>query len=121
MTPREQLIQEILLAPDSLVNLLLQLIPPLRSDPTHLPPQLQELLTPTNHPAPNPSPSAFDLASDLAGCLNGPPDFSTNPQYFQDFGKWPKPYAQILTLDSDFHIYRKHRNQPIPLRIPDSL
>ncbi len=29
--------------------------------------------------------------------------------------------AQILTLDSDFHIYRKHRNQTIPLRIPDPL
>lgn len=87
MTPREQLIQEILLAPDSLVNLLLQLIPPLRTDPTHLTPQLQELLTPTDHTAPDPSPSAFDLARDLAGCLNGPPDLSTNPQYFEDFGK----------------------------------
>ena len=86
MTPREQLIQEILLAPDSLVNLLLQLMRPLRTDPTHLTPQLQELLTSTDHPAPDPFPSAFDLARDLAGCLNCPPDFSTNPQHFQDFG-----------------------------------
>jgi len=25
----------------------------------------------------------------------------------------------IITLDSDFHIYRKHRNQTIPLIIPN--
>ncbi|AFY85222.1 type II toxin-antitoxin system VapC family toxin [Oscillatoria acuminata] len=31
------------------------------------------------------------------------------------------PNAQILTLDTDFHIYRKHQHQQIPLRIPDSL
>ncbi|KPQ35331.1 MAG: toxin-antitoxin system COG2402 family toxin component [Phormidium sp. OSCR] len=31
------------------------------------------------------------------------------------------PNSQILTLDSDFYIYRKHRNQQILLRIPDSL
>ncbi|MBO0348613.1 hypothetical protein J0895_05745 [Phormidium pseudopriestleyi FRX01] len=86
MTPREQLIQEILLAPDSLVNLLLQLIRPLRTDPTHFTPQLQKLVKTTENPTPDPSPSAFDLASDLAGSLNGPQDLSTNPQYFQDFG-----------------------------------
>lgn len=29
------------------------------------------------------------------------------------------PESTILTLDSDFLIYRKHRNQQIPLRIPN--
>jgi predicted nucleic acid-binding protein len=28
------------------------------------------------------------------------------------------PNAVILTLDSDFHIYRRHRRQKIPLLIP---
>jgi predicted nucleic acid-binding protein len=27
--------------------------------------------------------------------------------------------ASVLTLDSDFKIYRKHRNQIIPLIMPD--
>ncbi|OAB59509.1 hypothetical protein AY600_16225 [Phormidium willei BDU 130791] len=83
MTPREQLIQEILLAPDSSVNLLLQLMGLLRTDPTHLTQQLQNLLSSTGYPPPDPSPFAFDLASDLAGCLNAPPDLSTNPQYLE--------------------------------------
>ncbi|NEO82995.1 MAG: hypothetical protein F6J87_01855 [Spirulina sp. SIO3F2] len=78
MTPREQLIQEILLAPDSLVNLLLQLIRPLRAGQTHLTQQIQQLITTT--PTSNPAPSAFDLASDLAGCLDSPADLSTNPK-----------------------------------------
>lgn len=30
------------------------------------------------------------------------------------------PKSTILTLDSDFKVYRKHRNQEIPLRMPDS-
>lgn len=87
MTPREQLIQEILLAPDSSVNLLLQLIRPLRTDPNHLTQQLQDFLSTTNYPASDSSASAFDLASDLAGCLNAPPDLSTNPQYLEGFGQ----------------------------------
>ena len=28
------------------------------------------------------------------------------------------PDSTIFTTDSDFHIYRKHGNQPIPLIIP---
>lgn len=28
------------------------------------------------------------------------------------------PTSSVFTLDSDFHIYRKHGNQPIPLIIP---
>ncbi|MEM8639842.1 MAG: hypothetical protein AAGG51_13650 [Cyanobacteria bacterium P01_G01_bin.54] len=87
MTPREQLIQEILLAPDSLVNLLLQLIRPLRAGQTHLTQQLQQLITTTETPTPDATPSAFDLARDLAGCLDGPADLSTNPKYFEGFGE----------------------------------
>lgn len=81
MTPREQLIQEILLAPDSLVNLLLQLIRLLRAGQSYLKQQLQSLIT-TETPTPDPTLSAFDLTRDLAGCLDGPPDLSKNPKYF---------------------------------------
>lgn len=87
MTPREQLIQEILLAPDASVHLLLQLIRPLRTNPTHFTQQLQELLSTADNPTPDAAPSAFDLARDLAGCLDGPADLSTNPQYFEGFGQ----------------------------------
>lgn len=87
MTPREQLIQEILLAPDSLVNLLLQLIRPLRAGQTHLTQKLQQLVTTTEIIDATPAPSAFDLASDLAGCLDGPADLSTNPKYMEGFGE----------------------------------
>jgi len=27
--------------------------------------------------------------------------------------------AEVLTLDSDFRIYRRHGNKTIPVRIPD--
>lgn len=29
------------------------------------------------------------------------------------------PASEILTLDSDFHIYRQHGNKVIPVRMPD--
>lgn len=29
------------------------------------------------------------------------------------------PEAEVLTIDSDFHIYRRNRNQRIPLIMPD--
>ena len=29
------------------------------------------------------------------------------------------PAGEILTLDSDFHIYRRHGNKVIPVRMPD--
>ncbi|MGB0560293.1 MAG: hypothetical protein ACPGVO_00620 [Spirulinaceae cyanobacterium] len=86
MTPREQLIQEILLAPDSLVNLLLRLIRSLRAGQTQLAQQLQHLTT-TETPTTDPAPSAYNLTRDLAGCLNGPIDLSTNPKYFEGFGE----------------------------------
>ena len=30
------------------------------------------------------------------------------------------PEAKVLTVDSDFHVYRRNRNEPIPLIMPDS-
>jgi hypothetical protein len=30
--------------------------------------------------------SAYDLAKDLLGCIDGPPDLSTNKAYFEGFG-----------------------------------
>ena len=32
-------------------------------------------------------PSCYDLSRDLAGSVEGPPDLSTNPKYFEDFGR----------------------------------
>ena len=32
-------------------------------------------------------PSCYDLSRDLAGWVEGPPDLSTNPKYFEDFGR----------------------------------
>ena len=29
------------------------------------------------------------------------------------------PEAEVLTIDSDFHIYRRNRNQRIPLIMPE--
>lgn len=29
------------------------------------------------------------------------------------------PQSAVLTLDSDFHVYRRHRNEPIPVIHPD--
>ncbi|HEY5894614.1 MAG TPA: CopG family transcriptional regulator [Chthoniobacterales bacterium] len=31
--------------------------------------------------------SCLDLAEDLAGCLTGPRDIATNPEYLDDFGQ----------------------------------
>ncbi|MGH2412568.1 MAG: type II toxin-antitoxin system VapC family toxin [Microcystaceae cyanobacterium] len=31
------------------------------------------------------------------------------------------PVSEILTLDSDFRVYRKHRNQLIPVMIPEEI
>ncbi|MFB3891383.1 MAG: ribbon-helix-helix protein, CopG family [Phycisphaerae bacterium] len=31
--------------------------------------------------------SALDLAGDLVGCIDGPPDLSTNPKYMEGFGQ----------------------------------
>lgn len=87
MTPREQLIQEILLTPDSEINLLLQLIRPLRAGQTHLTQQLQNLLSTAETTTSNSTSSAFDLSRDLAGSLNGPTDLSTNPNHFKGFGE----------------------------------
>jgi predicted nucleic acid-binding protein len=30
-----------------------------------------------------------------------------------------RPAAEVFTLDSDFHIYRRHGNKVIPLRMPE--
>jgi hypothetical protein len=43
---------------------------------------LQEFLSKTDH-----SGSCLDLARDLAGCVDGPPDLSTNPAHMDDYGK----------------------------------
>ena len=32
-------------------------------------------------------PSCYDLSRDLAGSVEGPPDLSTNPKYFEGYGR----------------------------------
>lgn len=43
---------------------------------------LQEFLSKNQHAG-----SCFDLARDLAGCVEGPPDLSSNPARMDDYGK----------------------------------
>jgi hypothetical protein len=40
------------------------------------------------------SASCLDLAGDLAGCLSGPRDIATNPEYFEDFGQCAKLFVR---------------------------
>jgi hypothetical protein len=35
----------------------------------------------------DPTGSCLDIARDLAGCVEGPPDLSTNPVHMDDYGK----------------------------------
>jgi hypothetical protein len=86
MTPREQLIQEVLQAPDFLVDILLKLTQTFHSTPP--PPELKKLVETMTEISPSTQPlSALELAGDLVGCLEAPEDLSTNPDYLQEFGQ----------------------------------
>lgn len=87
MTPREQLIQEVLQAPDALVDALLKLLRLVRDGKTQLIQKLTQFAEQSagiNEPS---KLSALDLAGDLVGCLeDAPEDLATNPEYMKGFG-----------------------------------
>jgi len=87
MTPREQLIQEVLQAPDALVDALLKLSRLVRAGKTQL---IQKLIQFADQSAGASEPSqlsALELAGDLVGCVeDAPEDLATNPEYMKGFG-----------------------------------
>lgn len=85
MTPRERLIQEVEQAPDVLVDVLLKLLLLVKSGQTQILKRLQQFAT-TQPSELNQAISALELAGDLAGCVDGPPDLSTNSEYMKGFG-----------------------------------
>jgi hypothetical protein len=48
-------------------------------------------------PARKRSPTVMDLAGDLIGCVEGPGDLSTNPQYMEGFGQPNRPVRSSRT------------------------
>ena len=91
MTPREQLIQEIFQAPDSLIDVLLKLLRLGQAGDTSSVQELQQDLTQQLARIVDQQDlstlSAYDLAKDLAGCVEGSPtDLSTNPDHMKGFG-----------------------------------
>ena len=65
---------------------------------------------------------AFDLSSELSAIRKLADRYSNVPMSLADacLVRMSELHhnSTIFTTDSDFHIYRKHNNQPIPLIIP---
>lgn len=68
--------------------------------------------------------SRFDLNTDMASVVALLKRYQSVPMSLADAElvrmaeRWPD--SLVFTLDSDFQIYRKHRDQPIPLIFPGS-
>ena len=68
--------------------------------------------------------SRFDLNADMASVVALLKRYQSVPMSLADAElvrmaeRWPD--SLVFTLDSDFQIYRKHRDQPIPLIFPSS-
>ena len=73
------------------------------------------------------SPSAYDVAKEFAGCVDfGPGDLATNKSHLSLADACLVRMSEliesscVLTFDSDFRVYRRHKNEAIELIIPDN-